>query len=210
MEYEQQNNPDDDGFVTKIKESPRTVSAIIIVLIVAAAIYAFSGNEQNTSEDIAENLSATETPESSATPVSEDTTDKTAANKNTTAPDAPKVSPAAPVDKTSLMEASKKLPEARVTDTAFIEVAQKGDGLTHLARRAATRYLADHEAGYTLTNEHRVYIEDYIRKNIEKRPVSIGMEQTISFDLVKQAVESAGKLSAPQIKNLTKYTKALN
>ena len=102
------------------------------------------------------------------------------------------------------------MPEARVTDSAYIEVAQKGDGLTHLARRAATRYLADHEAGYTLTNEHRIYIEDYIRKNIEKRPVSIGMEQTISFDLVKQATEAAGKLTAPQLKNLTKYTKALN
>lgn len=204
MEYEQQQNHDDDGFVNRMKESPRTVSAIIIVLIVAAAIYAFSGNEQNTNEDVAENISATEAPVVSVTPTPESMKEETKMDAKK-----PAVSPAAPVDKASLMAASKKLPEARTTDNAFIEVAQKGDGLTHLARRAATRYLSDHESGYTLTNEHRIYIEDHIRKNIKKHPVSVGMEETISFDLVKQAVEAAGKLSAPQLKNLTKYTNAL-
>lgn len=206
MEYEQQPNQDDDGFVTKIKESPRTVSAVIIVLIVAAAIYAFSGNEQNSNEEFAENTPAVESTETSESPAPEAMKEEAKKMEEKKA----ETTPATPVNKDKLMEASKALPEAKVTDNAYIEVAQKGDGLTHLARRAATRYLADHEAGYTLTNEHRIYIEDYIRKNIEKRPVTIGMEQTISFDLVKQAVESAGKLSAPQVKNLTKYTKALN
>lgn len=199
MDYEQQPNPD-DGFVTKIKESPRTVSAIIIVLIVAAAIYAFSGNKQNTNEELAGGPTPPEAPEASVAPSPKD--------KDTKATATP--APTAPVDKKVLVEGSKSLPEGKVTDNAYIEVAQKGDGQTHLARRAATRYLADHEAGYALTNEHRIYIEDYIRKNVPKHPVSIGMEETISFDLVKQAVEAAGKLSAPQLKNLTKYTYALN
>lgn len=196
MEYEQQPNPD-DGFVTKIKESPRTVSAVIIVLIVAAAIYAFSGNKQNTNEELAQ---------STPTPAASEESMKAEENKTAAATPAP----TAPVDKKVLMEGSKSSPEGRKTDTAYIEVAQKGDGLTHLARRAATRYLAENETGYVLTNEHRIYIEDYIRKNVPKHPVSVGMEETISFDLVKQAVEAAGKLSAPQLKNLTKYTHALN
>ncbi|HLC48969.1 MAG TPA: hypothetical protein VJI96_01110 [Candidatus Andersenbacteria bacterium] len=197
MEYEQQQPNPDDGFVNKMKESPRTVSAIIIVLIVAAAIYAFSGNEQ-TAEELASDVSPSAAPEASSTPAPEDKeTPKTT------------VTPTVPVDKGTLTEASKKLPEAKVTDTAYVEVAQKGDGLTHLARRATTRYLSDHEVGYTLTNEHRIYIEDFIRKNIPKHPVRIGMEETISFELVQQAVEAAGKLTAPQLKNLTKYTSAL-
>lgn len=199
MEYEQQPNPD-DGFVTKIKESPRTVSAIIIVLIVAAAIYAFSGNKQNANEELSENPSASAAPETSVSPAPQNKDAKMSATP----------APTAPVDKKVLVEGSKKLPEGRMTDTAYIEVAQKGNGLTHLARRAATRYLADHEAGYALTNEHRIYIEDYIRKHLPKHPVTVGMEETISFDLVKKAVESAGKLSAPQLKNLSKYTHALN
>ena len=108
-----------------------------------------------------------------------------------------------------MSESAKKLPEARTTDSAYIEVAQKGDGLTHLARRAATRYLADHEAGYQVTNEHRIYIEDYVRKHMEKGHVALGAEKTISFDLVKQAVEAAGKLTPKQLNNLTQYTGAL-
>lgn len=213
MEYEQQPQNPDDGFMNKIKESPRTVSAIIIVLIVAAAIYAFSGNKQNNTKDIAGDVSTSPSPEASMTPTPEikgvkatATPAKKEAVKATVAP----VVSAAPVDKAALVEASKKLVSGKTTDSAYVETAQKGDGLTHLARRAATRYLADHEAGYTLTNEHRIYIEDYVRKHLQKHPVSVGMEETISFDLVKQAVESAGKLTVPQLKHLTKYTHALN
>ncbi len=208
MEYEQQPNPD-DGFMNRVKESPRTVSAVIIVLIVAAAIYAFSGND---SQQIAQEetgapeenveLSADETAQKEATSTPEQSSDKQpAAAADSATP--------APVDKSALMEDSKTLPEARTTDTAYVEVAQTGDGLTHLARRAATRYLADREAGYAITNEHRIYIEDYIRKHVDQHPVSIGMEETISFDLIKEAVESAGKLTEPQLKNLTKYAHVL-
>lgn len=195
MEYEQQQNQD-DNFMNRVKESPRTVSAIIIVVIVAAAIYAFSGNNQENNEVALNSPEAT--PEASATPAPE----KKAEVKGATATPAP-------VDKAVLSETAKKLPEARTTDSAYIEVAQKGDGLTHVARRAATRYLADHETGYTVTNEHRIYMEDYIRKHMEKGSVSVGAEKTISFDLVKQAIESAGKLTPKQLKNLTQYTGAL-
>ncbi len=209
MEYEQQPNPD-DGFMNKIKESPRTVSAIIIVLIVAAAIYAFSGNEQNTPEELAGDITASVAPKSSDEEQEEANNDtQTEGTPEEQSKATPAVSPAAPVDKAKLMEASEQMPSARTTENAYVEVAERGDGLTHLARRAAARYLTDNEAGYTLTNEHRIYIEDYIRKNLQQRPVHIGMEETISFDLVKQAVEAAGTLSEPQLKNLTKYTHAL-
>lgn len=203
MEYEQQQNQD-DNFINRIKESPRTVSAIIIVVIVAAAIYAFSGNNKQNNE-VASN-SPEPTPEASVTPAMSTAPEM----KGATAPS--KVSGQAaptPVDKAMLAEKAKSLPEARTTDSAYIEVAQKGDGLTHLARRAATRYLADHETGYSVTNEHRIYIEDYIRKHMEKGHVALGAEKTISFDLVKQAIESAGKLTPKQLKHLTKYTGAL-
>jgi hypothetical protein len=39
------NLEEEGGFIQRVKESPRTVSALIIILIVAAAIYAFSGEE---------------------------------------------------------------------------------------------------------------------------------------------------------------------
>lgn len=203
MEYEQQQQDNqDDNFMNRIKESPRTVSAIIIVVIVAAAIYAFSGNNQNTLTE--------QTPEATpATPSSEEAMTSPVASPKASDVMEKKADAMKEVDKTMLAENAKKLPEARTTDSAYIEVAQKGDGLTHLARRAATRYLADHETGYSVTNEHRIYIEDYIRKHMEKGPVALGAEKTISFDLVKDAIESAQKLNERQLNNLTKYTSAL-
>lgn len=185
MEYEQQQQNQDDNFMNRIKESPRTVSAIIIVVIVAAAIYAFSGNKGQNEVVQSPEVS----PDSSITPET-----------------SPSVSPAGTASPSITPSVA---PAARTTDVAYIEVAQKGDGLTHLARRATTRYLADHKAEYTVTDEHRVYMEDYIRKHMEQGRVRVGAEKTISFDLVQKALESAGKLTPKQLKNLTKYTSAL-
>lgn len=199
MEYEQQNP--DDGFMNRVKESPRTVSAVIIVLIVAAAIYAFSGNNQEKPADQEGTVTPTEDTDQS----SEESTQPETTATPTQSPQEPSAAPTS-----SATPAPKVLPEARTTDSAYVEVAQKGDGLTHLARRATTRYLADRETGYTVTKEHRIYIEDYIKDNLKRHPMTIGMEETISFDLIKEAVESASKLSEQQLKNLTKYTRVLN
>ncbi len=205
MEYEPQETKEQSGsFMERMKESPRTVSAIIIVVIVAAAIYAFSGNNQQQNAEVAVNESPT--PEISVTPAPSTSVTPTTKAEVKKAEVAPK---AVAVDKNVLTQQSKTLPEGKTTDNAYVEKAQKGDGLTHLARRAATRYLADNDAGYAVTNEHRIYIEDYIRKQIPKHPVAIGSEQTISFDLVKKAIESAKQLNAKQLNNLAKYTHVL-
>lgn len=203
MEYEQQEQNNSGNFFERMKESPRTVSAIIIVVIVIAAIYAFSGNNQ-TQNPVAQN--ATPTPEASTSPA---TSPVPSMGANGTVTGGATVMPVAPVSKDTLMNVSKALPAGKTTDSAYVETAQKGDGLTHMARRAATRYLADHDAGYTITNEHRIYIEDYIQKHLNRHPVTIGSEETISFDLVKQAVDSASHLTDKQLHNLTKYTHPL-
>ncbi len=210
MEYEQQQNQE-DGFMNRIKESPRTVSAVIIVLIVAAAIYAFSGNNQDQTAVLDEGAVTEQETEQQANEqnASEDAATQEEGTQEETASQQPAATPT-PIDKSALMEEGKALPEARTTDTAYVEVAQRGDGLTHLARRAATRYLAERETGYQVTNEHRIYIEDYIQKRLAQRPVTIGMEESVSFDLIKQAVEAAGQLNEMQLKNLTKYTHALS
>ena len=210
MEYEQQPENPNEGFIEKMKNSPRTVSAVIIVLIVAAAIYAFSvTNQQNSGEETAAPTEQTKTSPEATADNKEATASKDAMKKDDAAMTKPATPTPTAVDKNSLMEMSKSLPEEKKTETAYVETAQKGNGLTHLARRAATRYLAEQDAGYAVTNEHRVYIEDYIRKHMPKERVAIGAEKTIDFTLIKEAVDSAGKLSPTQLKNLTKYTHAL-
>ncbi len=60
MEYDTDDTNESGNWLDRIKQSPRTVSALIIILIVAAAIYAFSGNKQNGDEQALN--SATPTP----------------------------------------------------------------------------------------------------------------------------------------------------
>ena len=204
MEYEPQEENKVGGFIERMKESPRTVSAIIIVVIVIAAIYAFSGNNQK------QVAIETATPEASTQPAASTTPETAMKDGKVTGGATTTVTPIAPIDKNTLMNQSKALPEEKKTDSAYIETAVKGDSLTTLSRKAATRYLASNDAGYQVTNEHRIYIEDYVRKHLAKQPVTVGSQETISFELIKQAVESAKNLNDKQLHNLTKYTHVLN
>lgn len=172
MEYET-NQP--GAWWQRLKDSPRTVSALIIILVVAAAIYAFSGNNNGTQPQ----------PLVTPTPI------------------------VGPEGTQPLVEAIEQLPEEQEIEGGYIETASAGQGATHLARQAATRWLADHDAGYGVTNEHRIYIEDYIQKKLGSPRLEVGDSKTVSFDLIKEAVETAGKLSPKQLKNLTKYTHVL-
>lgn len=219
MEYDTEEDTNEEGGVLqRIKESPRTVSALIIILIVAAAIYAFSGNQPENTDDVAllnddtteeqANMDTEDATESPATSP-EATTSPKATAMMTAATPAATVAPKAAVSTEELKATTANSPEARKTDSGYVEVAQAGDGVTHLARRATARYLAENNAGYTVTNEHRIYIEDYIKDRLGSKPLSIGGEETISFDLLKEAVASAQNLSETQLLNLSHYTSSL-
>lgn len=182
MEYETDKQP---GVWERLKDSPRTVSALIIILVVAAAIYAFSGDTDQEQQGEAEQ--------------SEVTSEEQAA-----------VSPPAPVARETLTEQSQELPAATTTEDGYGEVAQAGDGMTHLARRAATRYLSENTPSYNVTNEHRIFLEDYIQKKMGSPRLTLDESQTISFDLIKEAIEAAGNLTPRQLNNLSQYTYVLD
>jgi len=178
------NNTPDSGFLQRLKESPRTVSALIIILIVAAAIYAFSDRK---------NPQPTETPSQNAVAEESTTPEETPATTTSGQP-------------TTTKTPTKPIPEASRTDKGFVEVAQPGDGITHLARRAADTWLKENKPDYEVTAEHRIYIEDYIKKHIGKDRLAIGQTKTINYDLIAEAVNSAKNLSSAQLKHLTRYT----
>lgn len=187
MEYE--TNQPQASVWQRLKDSPRTVSALIIILVIAAAMYAFSGPDQQ--------------PEAGPAEGEEARMEETAAMRDE-AVEAP-----AELTQDTLKSQSEALPEAEVSLESYTEAAQAGDGTTHLARRAATRYLADKPLSYAVTNEHRIYIEDYVQKKIGAARLEVGDERSIPFALIEEAVEAAGELSPAQLKNLSKYTSAL-
>jgi hypothetical protein len=206
MEYEQDDQTNEGGMMQRIKESPRTVSALIIILIVAAAIYAFSGEEDRAPEGLVGDERTDEI--ALIDEEQEETEDATPVTEDEEREETPVTTPD-PVDRERIAAETDALPEVDRTDQGYVETATQGDGLTHLARRATTRFLNENTVDYEITNEHRIYIEDYIQKRLGSRPLALGEQQTISFDLIQEAVAAAGQLTPQQLNNLTQYTGVL-
>ncbi|PIT98051.1 MAG: hypothetical protein COT71_02835 [Candidatus Andersenbacteria bacterium CG10_big_fil_rev_8_21_14_0_10_54_11] len=187
-----------EGFADRIKESPRTVSAIIIILIVAAAIYAFSGDQQqpgdSQQETAGQQATGELTPSDTASPAPADSSEADVMEGG---------------EIVEQNEETPAVPAAERTGQGYVEVAQAGDGITHLARRATTRWLSENQAGFTVTDEHRIYIEDYIQNRLGNQGLEVGEQMTISFDLISEAVSSAQQLSDSQLQHLSQYTSAL-
>ena len=96
------------------------------------------------------------------------------------------------------------VPETRKERGLIIEKAVPGDGVTHLARRALKNYLQDNPQ--ELTNEHKIYIEDYLKDQIGSQPLEIDEEVTFSEDLINEAINASLQLTPEQLKNLEKYS----
>ncbi|HHX58867.1 MAG TPA: hypothetical protein GX706_03830 [Candidatus Moranbacteria bacterium] len=91
------------------------------------------------------------------------------------------------------------------TGEAFVEKAAAGDSVTTLARRATAHYLEKNNQS-DLTAEHKIYIEDYLRKAVGSQKVVLGSEISFSKTLIQDAVEKAQNLQPNQLKNLEKYS----
>jgi hypothetical protein len=106
------------------------------------------------------------------------------------------------------IEEEEEREEEEEKTKVYKKTAQRGEGLTHLARKALASYIQ--EEGVELSAEERVYVEDYVQKRIapEKtglRFLDIGEEVEISVELLEEGVASAQELTPAQINNLTQY-----
>lgn len=86
--------------------------------------------------------------------------------------------------------------------------AEKGEGLTHIARTALNKHLSDNNVN--LSAEQKVYAEDYIqRRTQEERDgsdlVLLDEEVRIFYSHVEDAVAGAQNLTEYQINNLTQF-----
>ncbi len=97
------------------------------------------------------------------------------------------------------------IPEEVTDQGEAIKVkAGAGDGITHLARYALREYLKENPQ--ELTNEHKIYIEDYLKDQIGSRPLKVGEELSFSKSSIEQAINAANQLTDQQLKNLEKYS----
>lgn len=164
-----------------LQDNLRVIISILIVVAIAGGIYSYSKRTEaptNDNQQVAQEESAA----NDSITATEKTTDSKTAKE--------KVSPVA---------------SSQETESAFVETAGSGDGSTVLARRALANYLEKNQDS-ALTAEHKIYIEDYLRKNApHKGSVRIGTSIEFSKDLIQNAITKSKTLNERQLQNLHKY-----
>lgn len=165
-----------------LQENLRVIVSFLIVAAIALGIYSYSQRADETLDTNDDMTVATESDKKDSKADTDMTPNDPA--KVTTAPE----------------ELSKETAES------FVETAAKGDGTTHLARRALTNYL-EKTPDSSLTGEHKVYIEDYLRKAVgSKQSTTVGESAEFSKDLIRQAIDQSKNLSTSQLNTLKKYS----
>jgi hypothetical protein len=168
-----------------IQENLRILVSVFIVAAIALGIYSYSQRTETLSDDMLLDTNGSET--NTAMEQKGDATDNTV--------------------KSDIKTGVVVTPElSRETETSFVEQAEAGNGTTHLARRALAHYL-EKNPDSSLTAEHKVYIEDYLRKNVgHTGMVTTKTSVDFSKTLINQAIEKSKTLNDKQLQNLKKYS----
>ena len=174
-----------------IQENLRIIVSVFIVAAIALGIYSYSQRSEIASEneDIAQLLDT-----KGEKPATDDQA-MTADTKDTTMT----------ADKA---ENKVAVPQelSQETETAFVEKAAKGEGSTHLARRALAHYL-EKNPDSSISGEHKVYIEDYLRKHATSKGwVNPGQSIEFSKDAIRMAIESSKNLNQYQLNHLKQFS----
>jgi len=105
-------------------------------------------------------------------------------------------------------ETALETPEIQipVQEGTYLETAEKGDGITHLARRALGKYLQEKPQDFEVTPEHKIYIEDYLAKSMGNGWLNLGENIEFSETLLKEAIGKAKDLTPAQLENLTQFS----
>ena len=204
QEEMEEGEENEGGFKAWLEDNLRIILSVLVVFAIAGGIYSYSQRSQApaiTEETSSEETVATGDEEESN---DESTLEKAGSDEETPTADASKETP----DIAKPTETEKPViptAESKETETSFIESAEKGDGATHLARRALGNYL-EKTPDSTLSKEHKIYIEDYLRKHVSYGHVRVGTNLEFSKSLIQEAIGKSKQLNDRQLSNLKKYS----
>lgn len=100
-------------------------------------------------------------------------------------------------------DSSTGISDAVMSGESFTEVTRRGEGITHLARRALAMRIAERDIH--LAKEQLVYAEDYVQNAIGAHALKVGEKLSFTQELLDEATEKALALSADQIEHIKKY-----
>ncbi len=198
-EEEKDESSEEGGKSIKLwlQENMRMLISVAIVIAIAGGIYAYSKRTQPPAVPN-ESTVTTEQGEGKISVIGGEETAKETqpAAEEKTAPSVQSSEQAS----TTPTETSKE------TDSSFLETARKGDSVTKLARRALANYL-EKNPDTSLTAEHKIYIEDFLRRQVKNGTLRVGESREFSKDAIAKAIEKSKTLNERQLKNLEKYSK---
>jgi len=189
---EEQEEAKSDQVKRWFQDNLRIVISIIIVVLIAGGIYSYS--KRTTAPSVSDQSVSTDNGGATATTQPSDNGTPAANQQATGTTTTPATASAAPAG------------SSQETDTSFIETAVKGNGATVLARRALADYL-EKNPDSQLTKEHKIYVEDYLRKNV--RPgthVRVGTSMEFSKDTIAKAITASKTLTPNQLNHLKKFS----
>lgn len=221
-------NNEEQGLMGKIKnwayDNWQTILVVLIVLIVGMSAYNYNQNGNNPdSED--NSTIAGDTDNSSkdqndtANSDSANSENKTDANNEVAAENKDQNQAANEDSSKNENTKNENNPNTNTTDSGTVKStvdstgkkytlsAARGEGITHLARKALQAYLTETGQGSDLTPEHKVYIEDYMQNRTGNGGLEVGQQETFSEGLITEAISSAKTLSPKSLEHLKKYIK---
>ncbi|MFA6896790.1 MAG: hypothetical protein WCQ96_00670 [Patescibacteria group bacterium] len=208
---------EEKGWLGKIKDSVyqnwQTILVALIVLIVGISAYNY--NEKtgaNPAGNVNQEQQGAKTDAAATTENKEETAeakDQAAAATDNTEQQTQET--ATQTDSNVAQQTQETKIEETKTNTVesngegYKVVAEKGDGITHLARKALAQYLSENNDS-EITALHKIYIEDYLQNGIGNQVIEIGHAETISKASIQEAVAASKKLSQNSLDNLKKYS----
>lgn len=179
-----------DQAKTWVQENLRVIVSIFIVAAIALGIYSYSQRSEDTLKGT-DTVALTDEVADEVAGVVEDT--------DTTTPTTPRTE-----------ETARPAETSQETATSFVETAVRGDGSTHLARSALMHYL-EKTPDSSLTGAHKVYIEDYLRKQVSgHKSLAVGQSLEFSKDMIQQAIDQSKSLTDGQLKRLNWYAQQVS
>lgn len=84
--------------------------------------------------------------------------------------------------------------------------ALKGQGITHLARASLQKYLDEQKPKISLSKEHKIFIEDFLKDASAKKRLYPETELTFSFELIDKAIAASQRMTPAQLAGLARYS----
>lgn len=180
------------------QENVRMVVSVVIVVAIAGGIYAYSKRTQVPSGENKTAIVEEET-EGKISVIGGDTESKDESQQ------------IAPETQTQPKDTAPAVEQkvSQETEVSFVETATKGDGSTMLARRALANYL-EKNPDASLSAEHKIFIEDTLRRQVRNGHLKIGDKREFSKDTIAKAIEKSKGLNEKQLKNLQKYSQRVS